>query len=485
MERYQLLINGQWKPARSGAEFEVFNPAVTKPMAGGAAKADASDVDEAAKAARRAFDEGPWPRMRASERGRYLMKLARLVEERAEEIAKLESLNVGKPIRDSRDETLAGAYCFEYYGGAVTKYFGETIPVTNKGFDYTVREPIGVCAVIVPWNFPFPMAAWKCAPALAAGNSVILKPASYTPLTALYLGKLVLEAGFPEGVFNIITGPGSTAGAAIVSHPLVDKISFTGETATGADILKTSADDIKRVSLELGGKSPNIVFADADVEKAARTSVLAVFGNCGQDCCARSRAFVERPVYEKFIEMFTGQTRKTVVGDPLDEKTEIGPMVSMKQRETVRGYIELGESEGAERVYGGEILDKGEYAEGSYIRPAVFSNVKNSMRIAQEEIFGPVLCVIPFDDEDAMLREVNDNPYGLSGSIWTNNLNRALRTASRVRSGVLSVNCNSSVHTEAPFGGYKKSGIGRDLGMHGLNNFTEVKNVFIYLGDDA
>ncbi|MBZ0255945.1 aldehyde dehydrogenase family protein, partial [bacterium] len=350
-------------------------------------------------------------------------------------------------------------YCFEYYSGAVTRFFGETIPVSKKGLDFTLREPCGVCAVIVPWNFPFPMAAWKCAPALACGNTVILKPASYTPLTALYLGKLALEAGIPKGVFNVLTGPGSSAGGALVAHPEVDKISFTGETSTGTGIMKSAAENITRVSLELGGKSPNVIFADADVEKAARASVLAVFGNCGQDCCARSRAFVEQSVYDQFVEAFIDQTKKTKVGDPMDDLTEIGPMVSMDQRETVCSYIKAGLDEGATLAFGGAILDNGEYAKGSFLQPAVFTNATNAMKTSREEIFGPVLNVIPFTDEQEMIRQVNDSPYGLSGSVWTNNLNKAIRTVKKIRSGVLSINCNSSVHTEAPFGGYKQSGI--------------------------
>lgn len=484
MERYELLINGKWKPAHSGGTFSVYNPATTELIAE-VAKGGAEDVDEIAKAARKAFDEGPWPRMLASERAKILNRLADLIRENLEDVSRTESLDVGKPICDSRGEVGAGAYCFEYYAGAATKFFGETIPVSNHGLDFTLREPVGVVAAIVPWNFPFPMTSWKCAPALAAGNTVILKPASYTPLTALYLGRLAMEAGIPEGVFNVLTGPGAAAGSALVAHPMVDKVSFTGETGTGSEIMKIAANDIKRVSLELGGKSPNIVFADADVERAARSSVLAVFGNCGQDCCARSRAFVERSVYDEFVSAFIDQTSKTVIGDPLDDATEIGPMVSMKQRAGVLEYITLGQEEGATLAYGGESLTEAPYSDGSYIRPAVFTDADNKMRISQEEIFGPVLNVIPFTDDDDMLREVNDSPFGLSGSIWCNNITRALRTARRVQSGVLSINTNSSVYIEAPFGGYKQSGIGRDLGMHGLANFTEVKNVFIYLGEDA
>jgi betaine-aldehyde dehydrogenase len=481
METYSMIVDGRDVPALSGKTFTTQNPATTTPLAE-VACGGAEDVNVAVQAARRAFDEGPWPWMRASDRAKVLFRMAALIRENLEEIAGYETLNIGKPIRDSRDEVGAGANCFEYYAGATTKFFGETIPVSGEGLDFTLREPVGVVAAIVPWNFPFPMACWKCAPALAAGNAVILKPASYSPLTALVLGRIGREAGLPPGVFNVVTGPGSVMGHALVTHPGVDKISFTGETVTGAGILKASADDIKRVSLELGGKSPNIVYADADVDRAARSSVLAVFGNAGQDCCARSRAFVEASVYDRFVEAFIDETSKTVLGDPLDEATQIGPLVSMQQRKTVCGYIDLGREEGATLAYGGDIPGGESFARGSYLRPAVFTHARNGMRHCQEEIFGPVLSIIPFRDEGEMLREVNDSPYGLSGSIWTTNLDRAIRTARRVRSGVLSINTNSSVYVEAPFGGYKKSGIGRDLGMHGLANFSEVKNVFIAVG---
>jgi betaine-aldehyde dehydrogenase len=481
MESYLMVIDGQDAQALSGRTFVTENPAISAPLAE-IAQGGAEDVDLAVKAARRAFDSGPWARMQASARATVLFRLAALIRENLEDLARSETLNIGKPIQDSRGEIGAGANCFEYYAGAVTKLMGETIPVSGEGFDFTLREPIGVVAAIVPWNFPFPMACWKCAPALAAGNAVILKPASYSPITALKLGRLAREAGVPDGIFNVITGPGSSMGHALVTHPGVDKISFTGETTTGAGILKASADDIKRVSLELGGKSPNIVFADSDVEKAARSSVLAVFGNAGQDCCARSRAFVEKSVYDKFVEAFIDETSKAVFGDPMDDATQIGPLVSMKQRKTVCGYIDIGREEGATLAFGGDIPSGAPYDQGSYLRPAVFTDVRNAMKHCQEEIFGPVVSVIPFTDEETMLSEVNDSPYGLSGSIWTRNLDRAIRTVRRVKSGVLSVNTNSSVYVEAPFGGYKKSGIGRDLGMHGLMNFTEVKNVFIAIG---
>jgi acyl-CoA reductase-like NAD-dependent aldehyde dehydrogenase len=473
-----MLIDGEWLPAESGKTFAVHNPATGEEIAR-VAKADTPDVDRAVRAAHRAFEEGLWPRLRPPERARLLFTVARLIRERLEEIATVETQNGGKPIRDSRDEVGAAADCFEYYAGAIPRIFGETIPVASPGLDFTLREPIGAVALIVPWNFPFVMAAWKVAPALATGNTVILKPASYTPLTALLLGETCQAAGIPRGVVNVITGPGSTAGASLASHPLVGKIAFTGETETGKQIMHLAADSIKKVSLELGGKSPNIIFDDADLDEAANTSALAVFGNAGQDCCARSRAFVHERVYDAFLAKFVSRTRSLKVGDPMDPETEVGPLISPNQRERVVGYIRLGQAEGAKLACGGDIPTDPGRSKGSYLLPAVLSNVQNRMRVAQEEIFGPVLCVIPFRDEDEAVRLTNDTIYGLSGSLWTRDIGRAIRVAKRIRTGVLSVNCNRSVHLEAPFGGYKLSGIGRELGMHALSLYTEVKNVFI------
>jgi len=335
-------------------------------------------------------------------------------------------------------------------------------------------------ALIVPWNFPLTIASWKVAPALAAGNAAILKPASYTPLTALELGRIALQAGLPEGILNVITGPGATTGNALAGHPGVDKIAFTGETLTGVSILQQAAPNITRVSLELGGKSPNIIFQDSDLEKAVPAAVSSVFGNAGQDCCARSRAFVHRSIAEEFDQRVALGSRQLTVGDPLDPATEIGPLISMKQRERVQAYVEVGQREGARLLSGGS-APGGALARGSYLDPTVFDRADNKMRIAQEEIFGPVLTIIPFSDEDELLRLVNDTPYGLSGSIWTRDIGRALRVARGVKTGVLSINSSRSVHQEAPFGGYKRSGIGRELGMHALQLYTEVKNVFISL----
>ena len=475
----RMLIGGEAVDAADGQTFDVVDPATGRTMAT-APLGGREDVDRAVEAARKAFDDRKgWANWAAGKRGRSLSKLADLIKKNSEELAQLESHNVGKPITGSRGEVIGASLVFDYYAGAANKLYGQTIPVSKPGLDLTLREPIGVVGLIVPWNFPILMASWKVAPALAAGNTAILKPASYTPLTAIRLGELALEAGIPPGVLNIVTGPGGTAGASIAAHDGIGKVAFTGETTTGQEIMRLASGNVKKISLELGGKSPNIVFADADLEKFAKESPYSVFDNAGQDCCARSRILVERSAHERVVELFVEATRNVKVGDPADDATEVGTLVSAKQRDRVKDYIEIGLGEGATIVVGGTEPDDPALADGAYLLPTVFDGVSNDMRIAKEEIFGPVVSIIPFDTEEEALRLANATPYGLSGSIWSRDIGKALRAAKALQAGVISVNSNSSVHTEAPFGGYKMSGIGRELGMSALDLYTETKNVFI------
>ena len=441
----------------------VVNPATEEAIAE-LPEAGVEETDEAVARARAVFPS--WRAVPPSDRARMLRRLAALVEEHAEELALLETRNVGKPISDSRGEVAMVAEVFNYYAGAVDKHHGETIPVAG-GVDLTFREPLGVVGLIVPWNFPLNIASWKLGPALACGNTVVLKPAELTPLSALRFAELALEAEIPEGVVNVVVGPGRVVGQRLVEHPDVAKIAFTGSTEVGRGVMAGAAGTIKRVTLELGGKSANVVFADADLEAAAAAAPLAVFGNAGQDCCARSRILVERSAYDRFLGLLVGAASEVRVGSPEDDATEMGPLISAEQREQVSSYVD------------GNVVYRGNTPEGKgFWFPCTLVEATNDDRVAREEVFGPVAAVIPFEDEADAVRIANDTPYGLSGSIWTENGARAMRVARALETGVLSVNSNTSVRVSTPFGGFKQSGFGRELGMHALDGYSEIKNVY-------
>ena len=478
----QLFINGEFTPATSGNQFAVVSPIDDTEYAR-VATAGPDDIDRATQAAHRAFC-GSWPRMLPFDRGRVLQEIANGIRLRSEEIATAETMSGGKTISNSLNEVSAAARVFEYYAGAMDKFFGTTIPMGADLMDFTIREPVGVVAQITPWNFPFLAAAWKVAPALAAGCTVLLKPASNTPVTSLLLAEVAHEANLPPGVLNVLPGPGAALGGHIATHPLINKIAFTGEGRTGAALVKAAADDIKRVTLELGGKSPNIIFADANLEKAGKAAVSAAFGNAGQSCSARTRILVERSVHDKIFDLMIAELQEFQIGNPLEAGTDMGPMVSKSQWNTVKDYISIGVAEGATLSYGGD--RPAGLSAGHYLEPTVFTDVDNSMRIAQEEIFGPVAALIPFETESDAIAIANDSPFGLNASVWTRDVNRALRIVRDLETGMVSVNSHGSASrysTFTPFGGMKKSGIGRELGMHALELYTELKNVIIDISD--
>jgi len=475
----QLLIGGEWRDAADGKTMPVVNPA-TEEVIADVASAGAADVDAAVAAARAAL-AGPWGKMSARERGRLVWKLGERLVAQIDDVARLETLHNGKPIMESRHiEIPAAAECLQYFAGWADKVHGETVPVKGQALVYTLREPLGVVACIVPWNFPLLLAVWKVAPALATGNTVILKPASQTPLTALALGQLAVDVGFPPGVLNIITGSGATVGEAIVRHPGVDKIAFTGDTSTGRGIMRSAADTVKHLTLELGGKSPNIVFADADLDAAVRGATTGIFYGKGEVCAAGSRLLVDKAIKDAFLAKVAERTKKMVAGDPLDPKTRLGAISSKSQLERVLKYVELGKQEGATLLAGGSRTDIGT-GKGYFMQPTVFGDVRPDMTIAREEIFGPVLAAIDFADVDEAIARANDSIYGLAAGVWTRDIKKAHYVASKLQAGTVWVNTYNVYETAAPFGGYKQSGVGREMSVHALDYYTQVKTVWVDL----
>ena len=476
----RLFVGGEWTDAASGRTFTSVNPATAEPLAE-VAEGDAADIDAAVSAARNAFEQGRWPEMDGRARARVLHAIADGLEARADELARLETMDNGKPLREARMfDVKESIECFRYYAGWADKIYGDVIPLPGPYLNYTRREPVGVCGAIIPWNYPLQMAAWKVAPALACGNTVILKPAEQTPLSALELGRIAAEAGLPAGVLNVIPGFGESAGAALVRHPDVDKIAFTGSTEVGRTIQREAAATLKRVSLELGGKSPNIVLADADIEAAVRGATSAIFYNTGQACTAGSRLLVAEQIHDEFLDKLAKRAEGMKPGDPLDPKTRMGPLVSQEQLDRVLGYIEKGKQEGAEMLTGGERVEVNG-KRGYFLNATIFDQVTPEMTIAREEIFGPVLAVTSFADFDEAIALGNQTEYGLAAAVWTRDVKVAHRAAHALRAGTVWINMYHTLDTGSPFGGYKQSGYGRELGRHALDLYTQVKSVWVNL----